>query len=552
MRTLRILLFCLIAAAAAGPGRAEEAWRRDLDREERMRVAELVRDLDAAYALRREVVQQLLVLGRGGTAEMVRAQLIQALDRDNPQIRQGAAEVMARLGDPAFARALMALLPREPFEDNRVLIMRILPTFLVEDPAQRRELLGILYSHTRVMTARLRAILREPPLRAGDRELDRDRARLRSAAIAAIAGQLDPIGSALPYLDTKAHDETVRRWILDVLREEFPDTRAESIETWAYLRPTARLRQPITIHRNQETAAELLGDLGAVEATGAFAALGRVERPFARQAALRGLNALAIFAHARWSEDSDLLAGGRLTERDVRDWLHLRRRLGGFERNDDPLALRLGARMPDAIRNELNAWRPETVSMPPAPVRTGALEAINRALANPLLFRAEDVPPLPPEVRTVYEARDEGLSAEQTLLLNRAILQRLLPQTIRRRLAEHPDLYWRKPGPLAAEWRRAERQACARAVAEAFRLAVRTLEEPEMVDANKVRAEAYRALGASRQPAAAGALLRHADDTEREPLLRRRIDIAWALGEIGGADAVEGLGRLAAYKGYAT
>lgn len=513
------------------PATGQEGWRRDLDHQERLRVAELVRNLDASYVRRRPTVAELVALGTGASRRLVQRQLEAALRSESPQMREAAVETMVRIGDPAYVPALAQYLPFEGFLDTRVLAIRLMPLFALSNDSERRQLFDLLYSAEYRMTERLRGILRRPPMRANGVDLDDSLAQVRRRVVAALEEQLDPIGAALEGYGDPDRDGYVRQWLIEVLKDSLEGDREAVIEKWNYIRAQARLRDPVQINAIQQTAARTIVDTGSVGAWDALQALGRVHRDEARRIALDAFAGLSRFAHQRWAEHTRILEKKPLAAWEVIDWAGLARAISTPARAEaEPVALMLSHALPQALLDQLRAAA-DRDEVPDA-LRTGLLEHLNELLQTEGQFLVG------------RDGRGRAASEETIVDRNRRQLEAAFPALIRRREAVRPTT------EAAREWRRLNRRACLHSLQAAYRLSRGILEMAETEDlAPKVVRAACRTLGACRWEKSVPLLREVAARASAQTDLSE--EIARVLGEIGGPRAVAALGQMAVYKGYA-
>lgn len=521
-----LVLFCLIGRSLP-QARAGEDWRRDLDYEERVRIAELVRDLDAPSVTRAPVVQALVALAGGPNRDLVADQLVSALALTNPQIREGALETMVRIGEMAFIDALAQVLPFEGFLDNRTLMIRLLPVLLVQRPASRRELLVLLLRDRHTMTDEMRRTLRERAWRVEGQRLDPRWERYRRQVVSTVAGQLDPVGALLQGFDTARWNEAARTMLPGFLVQPLTGSRNECLEAWSYLRGTAKYRNRDFVQTTQKQAAKTLMDMGALRAGPALVAYGRLPRPEGREAALVSLAGLCSHAHRRWEENAAIQAGARLREQDVLNWsafcLFLTRGAAQPESMAGGLWRDLPAELQQAARAA--AGTSATTAVPSLAVRRRLLEHINLGLArSDLLGDAA--------------ARSSGSAGVRHR--NRVALEAALPGWIRRHRS------WRRLSEAELTWRKDEQKWAERLLADTQSLALDTLADEAFAAAPGLQKACYRALGAVGWREAVPVLQTHA--LRLKTSAAQRQVIAAALGVIGGRRGVRVLEQLLVYK----
>ncbi|MBN1257941.1 MAG: HEAT repeat domain-containing protein [Planctomycetes bacterium] len=545
---LASLLLSIIIPAA----KSSEDWQLALDYQERMRVIELTRNLDATYMRRREVVNEFVKLGRGPNSKLVREQLLETLPRGNLLVRQSVMEIMARIGSPDYVETLAEVLPFEMFHQNRLILLRLLPSFLVRDDQYRQSVVDALYGDDSAITDWLREMLRRDPLEPSGRELDRQQAQLRQRIITALAGQLDPIGSALQGYETKRYNTVAREFVFQVLQESMLGSRHESLETWMFLRPNARLKDAEAVGEIQESACRMLVEIGATEACKEILALGYVKRPEAQEMALASLVKLSLYAHLQWAENEAILNGPGLRQHDIFDWQDF---LETFSACEEPAAqpvppalLKIWQAFPNTLReaimlsNQAGNSRQEKLTEAD---KASIIAILNKIISNPSFAREEKALERALtgiEVNPTLIGYDENLSDSLARHRNRLLLEKLFPLSLRRHSS------WRELKAPEEVWRKEQQKFCEQTVASAYELATNLLEDENTAEQDEVRLQAYQALGVSKKPAAIEILRNDALRVGTSPRMRSKI--CWALGEIGGVEAVSLLGQLSQYKGY--
>ncbi len=348
----------LLRAPAACGGGAVEDWEKDLQREVKLRIARHIQGLDAPTQYREKQMRALVEAGRGEHAELVLDMLHNAFSYDNPQIREGVVDVLARIGRPASVPVLARQLRYETFLDIRLRILGILPIFLLPHrPNVQAELLVISENENYAMTDRLRSILRRGPVRVTGGVYDPVLHHLRQSIVAAVAEQLDPIGAAIRGVDSKRDDPQARETLRILCGTSMGRTREDWLQAWEAQRVKFHSPLDVQLATVQTRACRVLADIGA-EGTEAVLAelegLLRLPRPTANEAALRMTAALAAVA---WQRLDRRAAASEQPRRETADEAEQKWRedMVAAAKRTTAFALRVGLRKADAEHESVRA-----------------------------------------------------------------------------------------------------------------------------------------------------------------------------------------------------
>lgn len=552
----KYFIICLLAFIYANGSslgaELKESWQRDLDYEEKMHIAELIRGLDVPYYQRAPIVEKIVAIGMGRDKAIVEDQLVDALDFDNMQIRMAVIEIMARIGNAnKFIPAIGNILIYEPFVDVRIKAVQCLPVFLIGNYKERIEALSLLDADSYIMTDNLKNVLRSPPLKRNRREVDHEKARTRISIIAVLSNQLDPIGTALKGLNIKNKQIEIKKLIENLTSERFEGELNKIEDKWLRVRPNAVLKDENFINTIQEVSCKVLVDIGAIESWQGLLELSKVNRNAPKVAAIKSFAQLTSYAQEIWNIDEDILCGAFLFPHDIYDWklfcqdIQKEIQINKNSRNYSSILwdnISTEAKLTISSIAEQNDNKQEISDTK----KNTICDSVNKSFANfnfmKKLYNSSKLPALPANEEKQLAKKEEELSKNEIVHLNRIIFEQIYKGNIR----FHQT--WKEISEEERIWRIQRHQECKNLIKNAFAFANGILNSESKNES--LRKYAYMILGFSKKKESVPLLYDWA--ARKEPDRALLTEICEALGEIGGIAAVKALGQLSNYKGYSS
>lgn len=252
---------------SAGTLRAEEAAVRA------ERFDGLVESLNATSERRSRVLELIYNELRGPDSREMQEVLREALSRRNSLILQGVAEAMAMLGDSRDVSSLETLLATNRQLEVKTLVIRLLPAFCLGG-SERARFNYIRYASgwERVVEPVVLEPLRRPPLTRRGR-LDTAQERMQTRVARIIAGQFDPVGVALRFLDDRLYGQAARETVIYYVGNSLGNDPAQWTPVWNSQGGNSSYRVPDEVEEIRLAALQSLSDMGAEglpELLGAF------------------------------------------------------------------------------------------------------------------------------------------------------------------------------------------------------------------------------------------------------------------------------------------
>ncbi len=288
-------------------------WEADLRNENKSRIHKLILALDAPAVTRDAQVEKLANAAKGENADMVMEMLHKGLSYDNPQVREGIIDVLARVGSSRSVPVLARHLRYEKFIDIRIRILRLLPVFLLgETPALQNEVRLMAERENYSMTGRLRHALRRGPIRISTGEYSPALEHLRKSIMHAVGGQLDVIGTAISGVDSKQDDVRARLALVYFCGRELGRSREEWQDKWGVMGLNFHSPKEMELTTIETMACRILADIGAYGSFTVIKLLGRltrVKREASNEAALITIAELTRIARSELKAHRKRLAG---------------------------------------------------------------------------------------------------------------------------------------------------------------------------------------------------------------------------------------------------
>lgn len=223
----------------------------------------LIESLNAGSAQRSKVVEQLYNELRGPYGRELQQILRETLSRSNILIAQGALEALARYGDPADIGAMETLLATTDKLEVKCLGIRLLPAWcLVGSERARINYVNYASGFTDPLSPSLLEPLRQPPLtRRGRLDLTRD--RLQNRVLRTLAGQFDPISSALPHVEDLLFGQMARDTIQHYIGNALGNDPSRWNTIWLDQGRDVEYMVPDEIEEIQLAVLTSLSDMGA-------------------------------------------------------------------------------------------------------------------------------------------------------------------------------------------------------------------------------------------------------------------------------------------------
>jgi hypothetical protein len=255
-KLVRRLAILFLLPALAGPG--AEPPPAGLDRRE-----ELIESLNAASAGRAAVVDAIHGELRGPDGGRMREALLAALFRSNFLIQRGAAESLARRGDPDDLPWLEALLATSANLEVKCLLLRLLPAFCLA--GQERARIAYLRHATDPGSDSSRGLLaplRRPPLDRRGRLAPRLE-YLRRRVLLAILAQFDPVGAAIGRLEEPRFRDAALATVVHYVGGGLGNDPSFWARIWAASGAAMAVKVPDELEEIRLNALQSLQDMGA-------------------------------------------------------------------------------------------------------------------------------------------------------------------------------------------------------------------------------------------------------------------------------------------------
>ncbi len=256
-------LFTLLAGvlfaffALAFPAQAEEAELRA------ERFDGLIESFNTSSANRARTLETVYNELRGPHAREMQTMLRNTLSRSNTLILQGTVEALAMLGDPTDLVAIEALLATTDKLEVKTLTIRLLPAFCLTGSERARfNYISYAAGYTRVPSASVLEPLRRPPLTRRGR-LDQAKEQMQTRVTRILAGQFDPVGAAMPYVDDRLYSQAARSTIVHYAGEALGNDPSLWSRIWAAQGRDIAYAAPDEVEEIRLSALASLADMGA-------------------------------------------------------------------------------------------------------------------------------------------------------------------------------------------------------------------------------------------------------------------------------------------------
>ncbi len=200
---------------------------------------------------------------RGPNSREMQTMLRESLSRANTLIVQGAVETLAMLGDPTDIGAIGSLLATTGTLEVKNVAIRLLPAFcLMNSERSRFNYIAYAVGYQRVAAPDILEPLRRPPLTRRGR-LNHATEQMQTRVTRILAGQFDPVGTALPYSEDLFYGPAARAAIEHYIGKALGNDPSRWARIWAAQGMDMEYLVPDEIAEIRSNALLSLSDMGA-------------------------------------------------------------------------------------------------------------------------------------------------------------------------------------------------------------------------------------------------------------------------------------------------